>query len=921
MKIQRTLSMLLMGAAVIAQLTASAVDADPKTAPITLGRWHSDLYKAEAYSKQHNIPMVFIWGSIGCSYCNKMDGYVETATFKSWMAQRQLVMVYLKQASNTSPPEMHYGHDGINGQIWEFPFVSVYWYTKNVQDFNFVGRFYSADYEVNAQTLINKIESYIGEYSSQPLQGLTIGGAEEVSDDTQVQYSATYRDANGNDQTVSESVTWSVSDLSAGTISSTGLFTPVDITGTKDVVVRATYLIGGKTYVGEKLVTVQDASVPSGKPTAASIDAPAPWLQGGTTAQLKAMLVYENGLFEALAPPNIRSWQVLSGPVTISPTGLLSANSVTADTTAMVQLRVTTPLRVTFTATLALSILVNPPAAAYTLEVSGPNFVNEGSVTKYTAWWKTDGALDQDISVLAQWSVTGPASVDNAGNLTANQVAADSLCTLTATYEGKSSSMLINILDVPVQVVLESIVVSGPASVEEGLSGSYSCIAIYSDQSTNNVTQLAQWSIPGGGPAFVQQGNLTAGAVELDTPITLKAVFGGKEHSIPVNIINKVATSIEISGPTSVNEGDVRTYTCTAYYANGQADVTAIAQWSRDHSSSSIAAGLFTAGVVTDGSNCLLRATYEGLEDTFLVTIAHVPVQSFSAESFETGFGIWSVDTLSGFEWTRHQGATPTHGTGPVSASDGEYYLYTEASDGNTNKTAAVESALFTLDGLQTPLLTFDFHMYGVGTGELHVDVYKGQWEEGVWSRIGMQHLSSDSAWTKARVDLSGFAGAGAVKVRLRGITGENHLSDIAVDNFRVIDLDVEAIESFDEWVLAGGLTSEDNGPEDMPHNDGIPNLLKYASGLDNSAHSTADYMNISNSPATGPRLYFYKDKSANGVELTPLWTYALSAYWTALPGSEFVSEKDGRELWMIAMPEGPAGFIKLRAVASESAE
>ncbi|MFO7938033.1 MAG: hypothetical protein R6V06_10580, partial [Kiritimatiellia bacterium] len=59
---------------------AHAVETDPSLAPITLGQWHSDLYKAEAYSQQHDIPMVFIWGSIGCSYCNKMDYYVETQT-------------------------------------------------------------------------------------------------------------------------------------------------------------------------------------------------------------------------------------------------------------------------------------------------------------------------------------------------------------------------------------------------------------------------------------------------------------------------------------------------------------------------------------------------------------------------------------------------------------------------------------------------------------------------------------------------------------------------------------------------------------------------------------------------------------------------------------------------------------------------
>ena len=32
------------------------------------------------------------------------------------------------------------------------------------------------------------------------------------------------------------------------------------------------------------------------------------------------------------------------------------------------------------------------------------------------------------------------------------------------------------------------------------------------------------------------------------------------------------------------------------------------------------------------------------------------------------------------FDWTRHEGSTDTAGTGPDSAQQGQYYMYTEAS-------------------------------------------------------------------------------------------------------------------------------------------------------------------------------------------------------------------------------------------------
>ncbi|MDD2599075.1 MAG: hypothetical protein PHO37_07615 [Kiritimatiellae bacterium] len=326
--------------------------------------------------------------------------------------------------------------------------------------------------------------------------------------------------------------------------------------------------------------------LPIGRPQSAIIKGPE-WVQGGTTAQLQAMLVYENGTFDSSAT-DARTWQVLSGPATINSAGLLTANSVASDTTATVQLRLTTQQRVTLSATLVLPIVVKPPTPTYTLKVSGAASVNEGSVTAYTAILQAAGVADQDVTAAAQWSVTGPVGTSvNRGNLTAGQVTANSTCTLTATYDGKSGGMVVNIIDVPVVNQLVALEIRGARVVVEGVSADYTCIAYYSDESWVDVTQQAVWSIANSSAATVSaRGHLEAGYVDNDTQVKLEARFGNKLHSINVMIKDVGAHSatrpvgIEVRGPRALYGGLNAYYTCEVVYSdNSRQDVTAMSQW------------------------------------------------------------------------------------------------------------------------------------------------------------------------------------------------------------------------------------------------------------------------------------------------------------------------------------------------------
>jgi hypothetical protein len=151
-------------------------------------------------------------------------------------------------------------------------------------------------------------------------------------------------------------------------------------------------------------------------------------------------------------------------------------------------------------------------------------------------------------------------------------------------------------------------------------------------------------------------------------------------------------------------------------------------------------------------------------------------------ESFETSFGVW-ID-ISGYEgdWTRISGETPSSHTGPKSAHDCSYYIYTSAS-GNPEKTAIIEAS-FDFSSVSEPVLSFYYHMYGSDIGSLCVDVNDVNGYKEVWSASGQQQTSTDAPWIQAEVNLSDFRNDDDVIIRFRGITHSEY--DIALDNIVV---------------------------------------------------------------------------------------------------------------------------------------
>lgn len=154
-----------------------------------------------------------------------------------------------------------------------------------------------------------------------------------------------------------------------------------------------------------------------------------------------------------------------------------------------------------------------------------------------------------------------------------------------------------------------------------------------------------------------------------------------------------------------------------------------------------------------------------------------------SCSSFETGLDGWVQDGTDDIDWTRQSGTTTSSSTGPTLASDGSYYLYVEASSPNfPAKTANIYKDV-NFAGINQPLMTFDYHMYGSSMGTLYVEVSTN--EGSTWVSPAAWSLTGDqgNAWVTGQVVDLGSYGGQTVRVRFRGVTGDNYFSDMAIDN------------------------------------------------------------------------------------------------------------------------------------------
>jgi hypothetical protein len=145
--------------------SASTITATAADQPIVPGEWSLGLSNAWVMAQATGIPIVGFWANTGCQKCAAViDQAVNTPEFTAWRQARQLLMVTGE------------GKGGLAGELYnwirnaaesdgdnDYPFIRILWVGKDGTvrvDTQFSGY----PYRASAQTLINKIESYVAEF-------------------------------------------------------------------------------------------------------------------------------------------------------------------------------------------------------------------------------------------------------------------------------------------------------------------------------------------------------------------------------------------------------------------------------------------------------------------------------------------------------------------------------------------------------------------------------------------------------------------------------------------------------------------------------------------------------------------------------------------------------------------------------------
>ncbi|MEE2953882.1 MAG: gliding motility-associated C-terminal domain-containing protein [Bacteroidota bacterium] len=245
-------------------------------------------------------------------------------------------------------------------------------------------------------------------------------------------------------------------------------------------------------------------------------------------------------------------------------------------------------------------------------------------------------------------------------------------------------------------------------------------------------------------------------------------------------------------------------------------------------------------------------------EDTIQVpSTCSNPINVFPyQQNFEiSGIGNWVHDPANDFDWVVHNGGTPSGGTGPSSAFEGFYYIYTEASNNNhPGKRAGIISPCLNLSAYFNPVLHFWYHKEGSGQGSFAVDVSVDDGVSWVWNHWYI-HGDMGNLWQEAAVDLSMF-NSSEVRIRLRvitgdGINGPGWQSDVAVDKLSILGGPITVEGQFLSDVANSGvhnLTYSIQGCEDYV--DIYVNEID--AGLDQVACPTQSPFDLLGSPSGG---------------------------------------------------------------------
>ena len=259
------------------------------------------------------------------------------------------------------------------------------------------------------------------------------------------------------------------------------------------------------------------------------------------------------------------------------------------------------------------SVLADDGEGSNSLSIQGSSSVPENTQSQYTAYFGGSRvSASWSLSTGTRASSTLYASISSSGLLTARSLSSNQTVTVRASYSRNGTvysaykSVTITNTGTGTTVSLTGLTITGPGSVNSGASAIYTATATFSNNTTQNVTASATWTLS---PVV---GSITAGSYSpgqaTSQTVTITASFasvsGTRLASIPVNVVAQAPTvtlsSVTVSGPASVTAGTSASYTATALFSNNTTqNVTSNATWSVAPVMGTISGGNYSPGQVS----------------------------------------------------------------------------------------------------------------------------------------------------------------------------------------------------------------------------------------------------------------------------------------------------------------------------------
>lgn len=572
--------------------------------------------------------------------------------------------------------------------------------------------------------------------------------------------SATGTFSDGTTQSLTELVTWSSTDASRASVStgpvSFGVVTAVAVGAPT---IRATMLgvTGSVTFTVTSAllvaidVTPASATIPRGLGQAFTATGT---FTDGTTAPLSEQVVWTSSNTGVAPISNATgTWGQATGlavgqaTITAALSGKVGTASLTVTTAALVSLAVTP---------------VSPSVPrGLTVQCSATGTFTDGST--------------QDVTQAATW-VTGDgtiAIVSNGGGRGLARGVGVGQTTVTATLGSATDGTTLAVT--PAQLVSIGLNPVNP-SVPLGLTQQISATGVYTDGTTQDLTNLATWSTSDGTVASVSN---AAGSVGLATALelgsaTLTATSGGIVGTTHLTVSAAALRTIQVTPPTpSVPAGRTLQLTAIGVYSDTSTqDLTAVVAWSTSApSTASVSNAPGTQGLasaLTEGT-ATVTASLGGTSGNVLFTVTTAVLQAIQVTPANTArprglgqqftaTGVYSDgsthDVTTSATWTSSAPATVS-----ISNAAGSQGYASAVNVGSVSITATLSGVLgatfFTVTAAELVRVDVTPESSAVPLGSVRQLTATGTYTDGT-----TQNLTSQASWTSSSPGLVSVSNA-----------------------------------------------------------------------------------------------------------------------------------------------------------------